>query len=283
MEHPHPHPHPRPHPHGLPNCTVVAVNKTEGIFENPPHPHHKGVCAAFGRWNDTVNSTGMSTLEVHTNPRVPDGLQAYAAGLLEGNVTAHRIYQYYVNAFRNVSYKADGSSVTYGPANGTLMPPNAIEFLRENERFTWKMIKKSPDCPYWHTIKLAKIQMFGIYAGQKDAPEGRNLSVYQIVMMNYVASLGDFAKYKQKAENVNKKFLEKDHCSAFIKVTENNTDLLVAHTTFSGFHTMSRIWKMYSLHYHVNDRSNKPLPVHAVSFSSYPATIHSVDDWYQTS
>lgn len=101
--------------------------------------------------------------------------------------------------------------------------------------------------------------------------------------MNHQQSLGDFAKYKSKSEKINKKFLENDHCSAFIKVTENNDDLLVAHTSFSGFHTMTRIWKLYDFHYHVNSKSEKPVPSHAISFASYPATIMSMDDFYQTS
>lgn len=225
----------------------------------------------------------MSTLEIHTNPNAPDDLQAYAAGLLEGNVSAHRIYEFYVNVYRNLSYKSDGSSETYANGNGTRIPPNAHEYLKENEKWVWNMIEKSPDCPYWHLVKLSKIQIFGLYAGQRDAENGRNLSLHQIFLINYQQNIGDIVKYKTKSEKINKKFLESDHCSAFIKVTANNTDLLMAHTSFSLFNTMTRIWKLYDFHYHVNDRSRKPLPVHAVSFSSYPATITSIDDFYQTS
>jgi hypothetical protein len=43
--------------------------------------------AAWGIFNDSIVSTGWSTLDVHTSPAFSDALQAYAAGFAEGVVT----------------------------------------------------------------------------------------------------------------------------------------------------------------------------------------------------
>jgi hypothetical protein len=65
------------------------------------------------------------------------------------------------------------------------------------------------------------------------------------------------------------------HCSAFIRVTDGNSDLMIGHTTWNDYSQMTRIWKYY----------NFPLPgadtmSMKVSMSSYPAAVTSMDDFY---
>lgn len=43
--------------------------------------------AAWGVFNDTIESTGWSTLDIHTVSAWADNIQAYAAGFAEGVVT----------------------------------------------------------------------------------------------------------------------------------------------------------------------------------------------------
>jgi hypothetical protein len=62
-------------------------------------------------------------------------------------------------------------------------------------------------------------------------------------------------------------------CSALVRLTENNSDIFVGHTTFSDYSEMNRIFKFYDL----------PLEGGAsrrMSFSSYPGVIGSTDDYY---
>ena len=46
---------------------------------------------ATGRWQNSVNSTGWTLFEVETKAIVEPGLQAYAAGYLEGEFSVPRV------------------------------------------------------------------------------------------------------------------------------------------------------------------------------------------------
>mmetsp|Transcript_2574 Transcript_2574/g.5965 ORF Transcript_2574/g.5965 Transcript_2574/m.5965 type:complete len:687 (-) Transcript_2574:39-2099(-) len=62
-------------------------------------------------------------------------------------------------------------------------------------------------------------------------------------------------------------------CSALVRLTEGNVDLMVGHTTFSDYSEMTRIFKYYDL----------PLigaAVRRMGFSSYPGVAGSTDDYY---
>merc|ERR1719253_852285 len=71
------------------------------------------------------------------------------------------------------------------------------------------------------------------------------------------------------------KHLRKEgHCSAFIKLTEGNSDLFVGHTTWDDYSRMLRIFKFY----------NFPLGIHTMATSiampSHPGALSSNDDFY---
>mmetsp|Transcript_110145 Transcript_110145/g.306917 ORF Transcript_110145/g.306917 Transcript_110145/m.306917 type:complete len:717 (+) Transcript_110145:193-2343(+) len=62
-------------------------------------------------------------------------------------------------------------------------------------------------------------------------------------------------------------------CSALVRLTAGNKDLMVGHTTFSDYSEMTRIFKYYDL----------PLGssvVQRMGFSSYPGVAGSTDDYY---
>jgi hypothetical protein len=65
-------------------------------------------------------------------------------------------------------------------------------------------------------------------------------------------------------------------CTAIVRLTEDNKDLLVAHTSWEGYEEMLRIYKKYDIAL-LNNKADK------LSFSSYPGMLSSTDDWYITS
>ncbi|GIQ84377.1 phospholipase B-like protein, partial [Kipferlia bialata] len=52
---------------------------------------------AFAMYSDTTTEDGWSSLELHTEGEFSNSDQAYAAGLVEGYLTAYRIGQTYLN------------------------------------------------------------------------------------------------------------------------------------------------------------------------------------------
>src|SRR5690606_32160672 len=68
------------------------------------------------------------------------------------------------------------------------------------------------------------------------------------------------------------------HCSSLVRVTTDLSELYAGHTTWSSFYEMLRVFKQYTL------RFAAPQTVATTTlFSSYPAFLSSVDDYYQTS
>mmetsp|Transcript_153723 Transcript_153723/g.492861 ORF Transcript_153723/g.492861 Transcript_153723/m.492861 type:complete len:684 (+) Transcript_153723:96-2147(+) len=62
-------------------------------------------------------------------------------------------------------------------------------------------------------------------------------------------------------------------CSALVRLTKDNKDLMVGHTTFSDYSEMNRIFKYY-------DFPNEDGVVRRMGFSSYPGVAGSTDDYY---
>eukprot|EP00927_Polykrikos_kofoidii_P077421 TRINITY_DN7435_c0_g1_i1.p1 TRINITY_DN7435_c0_g1~~TRINITY_DN7435_c0_g1_i1.p1 ORF type:complete len:789 (+),score=137.76 TRINITY_DN7435_c0_g1_i1:53-2368(+) len=68
---------------------------------------------------------------------------------------------------------------------------------------------------------------------------------------------------------------KRGRCSAFVRVTENNEDLLVGHTTWSDYSKMTRLFKYY--HFKLPGLGSR---TNVIGFSSYPGCVSSTDDFY---
>uniref|UniRef100_A0A1I8EMD1 Phospholipase B-like n=1 Tax=Wuchereria bancrofti TaxID=6293 RepID=A0A1I8EMD1_WUCBA len=64
------------------------------------------------------------------------------------------------------------------------------------------------------------------------------------------------------------------HCSGLVKLAPDNADLFIAHVTMSGYETMNRILKFYKFAF-----EKEKIPGYATSFSSYPGSLISLDDF----
>jgi len=72
-----------------------------------------------------------------------------------------------------------------------------------------------------------------------------------------------------------KRLEETGHCSALVKVTEENKDLMMGHTTWNDYSTMTRIFKYYNFHF-----DGAATMATRIGFSSYPGLISSTDNFY---
>ena len=87
---------------------------------------------AYARYFNRINQTGWAELEVVTNERQPDDVQAYYAGYLEGYLTAPLIDIFKgTSRIRNQTF--DEVHQTCGNLTG---------YIRENLEFTVEEVKK---------------------------------------------------------------------------------------------------------------------------------------------
>ncbi|CAK0894687.1 unnamed protein product [Prorocentrum cordatum] len=63
------------------------------------------------------------------------------------------------------------------------------------------------------------------------------------------------------------------HCTALARLTEDRQELYLGHTTWEAYSEMTRIWKVY-------DFPLKGVAARKISFSSYPGCVSSTDDYY---
>jgi len=72
-----------------------------------------------------------------------------------------------------------------------------------------------------------------------------------------------------------KRLIRRGRCSALVRIAPENKDLLVGHTTWGDYASMTRIYKYY--HFKLPGAYTKSS---VIGFSSYPGCISSTDDFY---
>ena len=73
-------------------------------------------------------------------------------------------------------------------------------------------------------------------------------------------------------------FFRRTHCSALIKIKNDLSDIYFGHNTWNSYYSAIRIFKEYNLNF-----NNRWIKSKNIIFSSYPATMSSLDDFYVTS
>ena len=83
--------------------------------------------------------SNFAQLSVKTTAGFADNDQAFAAGFLEGYLTAESIHQHYANMLCQVDCTG-------------YVSPELKEFFTKQDSWTRQQIKANPDCPYWNYI-----------------------------------------------------------------------------------------------------------------------------------
>ena len=246
------------------NWTIVYSDfKEEDIY----------VATAF--YTDSLLQDGWDKLAITTNSIFSDELQAEAAGRLEGELTKERIYNHYLNLKDEIN-----------------MTQNITEFLEKQENFVFDEIKKEGKSdPILYNAYLIKIQ-YNAIMDQYNAvvePE-KKLTKNNFHLLNYVAELPDVTQkfevatsgktdYSKKTDKeLYNLFLERTHCSALFKIKNDLSEVYFGHNAWNSYYSMIRIIKEYNLNY-----NNHWVKSKNIIFTSYPATMSSVDDFYISS
>ncbi|XP_064620556.1 putative phospholipase B-like 2 [Lineus longissimus] len=223
---------------------------------------------------DYIQTTGWAVLEVTTNPNYDDALQAYAAGLMEADLTRELIAKNWNNTIDGYCKKP------YAGYCARLQ-----KFLQDNLEWVYHQIASQPNDPYWHQVELLLTQVNGLidgYTSKVQKPSYKITDPFGFYFFQIGGDLEDLESALKKEDKTH--LLGSGSCSALVKLLPGNKELFMSHDTWSGFQSMLRIQKRYQFGFHHSyQRGSQQIPGNNVSFSSYPGKVFSGDDFYATS
>jgi hypothetical protein len=222
---------------------------------------------AYGTYLDTIDKDGWGKLWVHGDA-TPDGW--YQAGFLEGALTSERTYQHYISWY---NYQFGSSPPT----------EQTLQYLLDQYRFALQLSSLNTD-PYHVTLAHIMKQFHGILDGiNYSAKDNQTMSLTDLLLLEAAGDLYDIIPavnpelFDLRLDDTSisaAEFFDRWHtkvsCSALIKITDDLSDVYAAHTTWTSYQNMLRIYKHYAL-----DGGN-----YRSSHSSKPGVIYSKDDFY---
>uniref|UniRef100_A0A098LYE7 Phospholipase B-like n=1 Tax=Opheodrys aestivus TaxID=186591 RepID=A0A098LYE7_9SAUR len=233
---------------------------------------------AYGYYNDTVQSTGWGILEIkagYGNQPVSNEILMYAAGFLEGYLTASRMSDHVANLYPQL-------------IKNVIIEQKIKDFMQKQDEWTRQQIKNNKDDPFWRNAGYVIAQLDGLYMGnvewakrQKRTP----LTDFEISFLNAIGDLLDLIP-ALTSDSRNNDFLSMPevsrmyqwnmgHCSALIKVLPGYENIYFAHSSWFTYAATLRIYKHWD--FRITDPQTK---TGRASFSSYPGFLISLDDFY---
>lgn len=245
---------------------------------------------AQGTYAEKLDQVGWSSLMMRTSktPEVDDGVKMYAAGAVEGFLTARRLKEFQHNS-RALFEQSEDNKERLPQLKGALGRTVAGLVRSADE--------DSPEASSLSgQARLALLQTWGIRDGYALAAEDgqATLSMPDMFLMNsdgvvdeLVTALGgerdaalvqrNSRRHHLRGVSVNasatSRHHQSGHCTGVVRLADGNSDLYFGHTTWESFSEMTRIWKVY-------DFPLKGVAANKISFSSYPGCISSTDDYY---
>jgi len=154
---------------------------------------------------------------------------------------------------------------------------NYLDFISQNDEWILSQIKNNPQDIYWQEIGLVWSQFQGLYdAYSSIASPNMQLTRVEMLMINMAGDMIDILPALIFDDIFAMQRKRRTHCSALVRFTSN--DLFCGHNTWDSYQSMTRIFKRYTF-----PSSDPIVKSSQVLFSSYPATLSSVDDFYVTS
>ncbi|XP_046840907.1 putative phospholipase B-like 2 [Xenia sp. Carnegie-2017] len=226
---------------------------------------------SWGVFSNEVNKTGWSNLEIHTSSKFPDEIQSVAAGMVEGFLTADFIL---------MSWQSGLASFC---KNNKKTCKKLKKYLQENSAFVTSQIKSKPNDPYWYQVKLLYEQLYGLKRGYAATETGKRdpLTTFDFRLMQLGGLYDLVSAFSQGARTHH--VVGSGSCSALIKLLPNNRDIFISQVTWSDYSSMLRVYKLYDLQLVNNSNSALHVAAQQHSFSSYPGTLYSGDDFYMLS
>ncbi len=276
--------------------------------------HNTKRVLARARYNKTLNQIGWSKLFVETFDNAAPEIISWAAGFIEGKLTAPQILDFYNNL---VELHQHESSYL----NDVFKYYEKVEkfIRRKTNKESLENLKDLKTLEYWISVAMTQAQSDGLLQGFNSIMKSNIFNLSQIYFINAdgeVPELINVFKYKsfdnnssnysfkEKSSKIKKneifskaylkeyygsedpeivwhKIMSNSHCSAIIKLlkddNDNLKDIFVGHTTWDSYSEMHRIFKKYSFSYTMYGIQKKNSEV---MLSSYPGALTSTDDFY---
>ena len=257
-----------------PAATLGVVLNASGAHL-VPYNRHAPPLTAWAGYSDTISVDGWSYLSVWSNKSFPDAHQAYAAGYVEAALTHARIWEFASNK--------EGLSSGWSKKLAAFIEAN-FEFMAEQIAAHPVTTGATPsaEVAWWHQVDLMLQQLNGLRDGYRAAcPPERMLSNATLLTLSLHSDMdtlcplfGCTSVPSQHRPRVS----GRGHCSAIVKLIDTDTpELYTAHTTWTGYEDMTRVYKMYDFAFTEAGGHTR------LAFSSYPGNLFSTDDWYVTS
>ena len=236
---------------------------------------------AYAIYNKSYERTGWDFLSISTydkdDKKYNDTDKAYAMGYLEGVLTKDRIYSYAINMIH-----------LFGTSQTNFTIPDIIKepFKRNIDYMKKKSLEKMDTDIKWENIYYIYQQLIGLYDGYMSVAEKeKQFEFEEFIILPSAVDVEDISKFlirkyrpnliEMRDEEIKRYFLLNSHCSALIKLADDFSDIWFGHNTWFTYNSMIRIFKEYRF---ISNKRNEKSKT--VSFSSYPATLYSLDDFY---
>lgn len=249
-------------------CSAQKCTFKRNILD---YPHSTAVAT----YNDTLMETGWGILDVVAGKGDPadDVDIMYAAGYIEGALTASRIYQHYTNV-KDIFLTGKPDKVI----------TSLREFLKSQDKWMRAQIGQNSQDPLWRHVGMVMAQFDGLVDGYKSTAD-QELDLFAFQVLNGVGDLIDlihalnpesFPDWKSFSHDEARHYVQhKGFCSALIKVMGAYEDIFMSHSSWFEYQATMRIYKHYN--FNVKDPATS---AKKISFSSYPGFLESLDDFY---
>ncbi|XP_054928988.2 putative phospholipase B-like 2 [Dermacentor andersoni] len=216
-------------------------------------------------------------LQIETNERAKDEVQAYAAGALEAYLTRQLIENHWTNMF--------GGYCDSQPEYCR----DLKKFFDENNKYSQQQqhLRRHNES-FWNMVYLQMKQL----AGLSDELENKTLDFSNEVtdapraqFLNAQGDIQDLEHGLGREED----FYSIDQimaCSAVVKVVGDSEGLYFGHDAWFVYRAMLRFQKHYIFPWHLTALQTEPedvVPGHTWTISSYPGMLMSWDSFYLTS
>ncbi|TPP63994.1 LAMA protein 2 [Fasciola gigantica] len=244
---------------------------------------------AMATHENRINQTGWSTLSLITSDEFPDSYQAYWAGFLETNITYELTKAHMANTMEgfcpepltndclklkawltdNIDYMIQSFLYRgYGDEFWYQIGLQLWQLKGMSDAYNRKFVRNSSELTPDY-LKQLKDDVFGIYILQLSGD------------LNEIKTSLNLSEVFKRKSNLTEDEFERPSCSALIKLVPK--DILISHVTWSSYKMMLRVLKIYRFPWKVRNGDKKRVTSEAISFSSYPSVISSIDDFYITS